>query len=475
MRIIILFRAAARKDKYLMHENCSQIEELQNLSIEAQVFQFNGNCDDVRVQKALEEIENQKILLNSIEQTKSDVKGFISALGKHEEDIDEKLLQRIYNDSFIDLEQFPSINTLILFYNHYNGKLDEEYIKSVIEHEYALFLNIIKKYHPLLYKEYEDILCSNLYKIHCVNNVEGLCIDNSQLIRDIFLSIEKYCNSHAVVNVFCSNFKMRKFMLNIDGNLSLKEKIIRTKSELLLDFYVYNAIATLYYNNKNPYITLKQIKNTLYGDNSRISQKQEAIIKSSIDFLNNIKLELSFYDINKYIDTIFRTRKESLHNFLYNNLDCGYIFKGTLLDTSYVTYQANNRLTGVAVKINSPIIPYAFALSLKQIVNISHNILREVNGDYERIDDLIMLSSIYLCSFVKTRNIGRCVSNKQRVMRLSTLLEKLDLIDTSNQQIRNIRCKLYKHINFVFEKMKEQKVVKSFIYDKPNKKVYFEV
>ena len=475
MRYFMLFRAAARKDKLSMCENYNQVAELQNISIEALMFQFNGNCDDVRVRKVLEKIENQKILLNSIRRTKRDVEDFISELGRYEKDIDVGLLQRIYNENFISLEQFPSINTLILFYDYYNGNLNEEYIKSVIEHEYVVSLNIAKKYYPLLYKEYENILYTKLYKIHYVNNVEELCIDNSQLTRDIFLYIEKYCNNHVVTDMFRSNFKMKKFVLSINGKLSLKEKVLRTKSELLLDFYVYNAIATLYYNNKSPYITLKQIKNTLYGDDSRISQKQEAMIKSSIDFLNNIELELSFQNINKYIDTIFHTRKDGLQNFLYDDLDYGYVFKGTLLDVSYITYQANNGLPGVVIKVNSAIIPYAFTRALKQIINIPHNILGEVNGDYERIDDLIMLSSIYSCSFIKSRNIGRCVKKNQRTMRLNTLLEKLDLIDTSNQQIRNIRCKLYKHIKYVFEKMKEQKIVKLFIYDKPSQKIYFEV
>ena len=475
MRIFILFRATARKDKLSMCENYNQIAELQNISIEALMFQFNGIRDDVRAQKVLKNMENQKVLLNSIRRTKRDIEDFISELSRYEKDINAELLQRIYNENFICLEQFPSINTLILFYEYYNGNLNNEYIKSVIEHEYAVSLDIAEKHYPLLYKEYESILCTELYKIRCANNVEELCIDNSQLTRDIFFSIEKYCNSHVVADVFCSNFKVRKFVLSITGKLSLKEKVLRTKSELLLDFYVYNAIATLYYNNKNPYITLKQIKNTLYGDDSRISQKQEAIIKSSIDFLNNVELELSFQNINKYIDTIFRTRKENVQNFLYDDLDYGYVFEGTLLDVSYITYQANNGLPGVAIKVNSPIIPYAFAQALKQIINVPHNILREVNDDYERIDDLIMLSSIYSCSFVKTRNLGRYVKKNQRAMRLNTLLEKLDLIDTSNQQIRNIRCKLYKHIRYAFIKMKERKIVKSFIYDKPNQKIYFEV
>lgn len=441
----------------------------QKLPLEAQIFHFDGNDDYLKVQIALEKEENRKGWLNAIERTKQDVENFISVLNKSNNIMNSNLLQYIYNQEFMRLAQFPSIDTLLLCFNCSQEKFNANYIKLVIEREYELSLNIIRQQYPVLFEQYKNILFPKIYEILRPTEISGISIDNTQLTRDIFGGIQEHDNL-----TFQSTLKMRKLILNIDGKIFLKKNIQRTKDELMLDLYVYNAINSLYYNNKTQYVTLKQIKNLLYGDDSRVSKKQEQIIKSSIDFLNNISLEISFNNINKYIDVIFNTRKENLKNFIKGYLGDNYVYKGLLLDVSYTQYRTNNGKTSVAIKIESPVVPYAFALALKQIIHVPSCILKEVNEDYERIDELIMLSSIYLCSFTKTKKIGYSAVNKKRILRLDTLFEKLNLTDVSNQNIRNVRSKLYKHIGYVFEKLKENKIIKSFAYEKQHRKIYFE-
>lgn len=421
------------------------------------------------IRKILSKPANQVTFLKSLEYLKEDLMTFISQLDISD-GIDCDITTQISDkyDSFRnDVEYFPSLENILFVFNKSRNICCIDSIKDIICLEYALSLEVVKADFHELYKQVLQLLLPSYSDIAPKEDIRYISIDNSNITRDLFKNIKEGNNLKNMNSEFKIDYNN---IVNITFDLDV-ESGKRTELQNLLDIYVYNAIHSIFYQGRSNYITLKQIKTQLLGDKRDVTSNQQKMILDSINYLNNIWIYICYSNIADNFDNLKDNRKNDIRMFLDSQLDNNYAVKERLINVSYTGYRTNNGFIAEAIKLIQPSTPYVFARALNQLVGVNLDMLQLANSDHQRVNDINMLSSLYVCHFVQSKNMGIDRRTKKRNMLFSTIFSRLNLTDLSNQAIKNTRCDVHRHVKYIFNVLKDENYIKW--YQNDTKKIMF--